>query len=106
MSQPVQFENVTVVCKANVYFDGDVISHTVMTPQGKKTLGIIFPGTYQFNTDAPERMDIIAGSCRIKQAGQHDWTAYAAGTFFNVPGKSSFEISVEHGLAEYVCSFG
>lgn len=106
MSQvPTQFDNVSVVCKANVYFEGDVISHTVLTPQGKKSLGLIFPGAYKFNTDAPERMDIISGSCRVRQAGQHEWTHYAAGTFFTVAAKSSFEISVE-ALTEYICSFG
>ncbi len=50
-------------------------------------------------------MDIIAGSCRVRHAGQHEWTHYAAGTFFTVAGKSSFEISTE-GLTEYICSFG
>jgi uncharacterized protein YaiE (UPF0345 family) len=38
---PEKFENVTVVAKANVYFDGKVVSHTVLLASGKKkTLGI------------------------------------------------------------------
>ena len=65
MSQvPSQFDNVSVVCKANVYFDGKVISHSVVFPDGtKKTLGLIYPGTYTFNTGAPECMEIVAGVC-------------------------------------------
>ncbi|HYG76550.1 MAG TPA: pyrimidine/purine nucleoside phosphorylase [Planctomycetota bacterium] len=103
---PQQFENVSVVSKANVYFNGGVVSHTILLKDGsRKTLGLIFPGSYKFNTDAPERMDMIAGSCKVKLAGQTDWKTYSAGTFFLVPGKSAFEVSVESGVAEYLCSF-
>ena len=104
MSQ--QFDNVSVVCKANVYFNGGVVSHTVKFGDGsKKTLGMIFPGNYNFNTDAPEKMEIIAGECKVRLKGAANWTSYAAGTAFDVPGKSSFDISVEKGQAEYICSF-
>jgi uncharacterized protein YaiE (UPF0345 family) len=109
MSQgvPAQFENVTAVCKANVYFGGKVVSHTLLDAAGKKiTLGLIYAGSYAFTTGAPERMDMVAGACRVKLAGQEAFTAYPAGTTFFVPGDSSFEIVVDEGLAEYVCSFG
>jgi len=102
-----RFDNVSVACKANIYFDGKVISHSVEFADGtKKTLGLIYPGTYTFNTGAPERMEIIAGGCRAKLAGQSDWTTYNAGSAFDVPGESSFDIAVDEGIAEYVCSFG
>lgn len=101
-----EFQNVTVVCKANVYFDGKVVSHTIVFADGtKKTAGLIYPGAYTFNTGAPERMEIIAGACRARLAGVAEWTSYAAGTYFDVPGNSSFEIAVEEGIAEYICSF-
>ena len=103
---PQQFEKVSVVCKANVYFDGKVISHSVLFADGtKKTLGLIYPGSFHFNTGAPERMDIIAGACRVKLAGENTWSNYASGTSFKVPGNSSFDIAVEQGVAEYICSF-
>ena len=101
-----KFDNVSVVCKANVYFDGRVVSHTVLMPDGaKKTLGLIHPGEYKFNTDAPEKMEITAGSCRVRQAGTSRWEPYIAGTAFRVPGKSSFEIAVDKDITEYICSF-
>ncbi len=104
---PAQLDNVSVLCKANVYFDGKVISHTVLFPDGtKKTIGLIYPGSYNFGTGAPERMELVAGACTIKLAGQEAWTAYEAGTFFDVPGNSSFDISVENGIMEYICSYG
>jgi len=106
MSLPVQFAGVTVLTKANVYFDGKVVSHTVLMPDGaKKTLGLIYPGSYHFGTGAPERMEIVAGSCHVTLDGQTAVKEYAAGTFFDVPGKSGFTIEVSAGLCEYICSF-
>ena len=109
MSQavPERFENVTAECKANVYFDGRVVSHALITAGGDKvTLGLIFPGSYNFGTGAPERMDITAGSCRVRLAGAAEWTVHEAGTTFHVPGESSFDIAVDEGIAQYVCSYG
>jgi uncharacterized protein YaiE (UPF0345 family) len=101
-----QFVGVTVVAKANIYFDGNVVSHTVLFKDDtKKTLGLIRPGSYHFNTGAPERMEIIAGSCRVTLDGGKDTRDYAAGTYFDVPGNSGFTITVAAGLCEYVCSF-
>ena len=101
-----QLDDVSVKLKANVYFDGKVVSHTLLHKDGKKqTVGLIYPGSYKFNTDAPERMDIVAGDCRVKLAGETAWKDYKGGTFFKVPGKSSFEIAVERGQTEYLCTF-
>ena len=107
MSSPAEFDNVSVVAKANVYFDGKVVSHTVLFAGGvKKTVGLIYPGSFTFNTGAPEKMEIIAGTCRVKQANETAWKTYAAGTAFDVPGNSKFDIAVDSGIAEYICSFG
>jgi uncharacterized protein YaiE (UPF0345 family) len=103
---PKQLDRVSVPLKANVYFDGKVISHTLLDGSGaRKTLGVIWPGEYHFNTDAAERMDIIAGQCRVKQDGAADWKTFAAGEAFEVPAKSGFDIAVDQGLAEYLCTF-
>lgn len=105
-SLPTQFAGVTVVTKANVYFDGKVVSHTVLFADGaKKTLGLIYPGSYHFGTGAPERMEIIAGTCRVTLDGSTAVTDYAAGQHFDVPGKSGFTIEVKAGICEYICSF-
>lgn len=103
---PTQFAGVTVSTKANVYFDGRVVSHTVLMPDGaKKTLGLIYPGSYHFGTGAPERMDIVAGACRVTLDGGTEVKEYAAGTHFDVPGNSGFTIEVSSGICEYICSF-
>jgi uncharacterized protein YaiE (UPF0345 family) len=105
-SLPTQFTDVTVLTKANIYFDGKVISHTLLVPGGaRKTLGLIYPGSYHFGTEAPERMEVIAGDCRVTLDGTTTPKDYAAGTFFDVPGKSGFTIEVRAGVCEYICSF-
>ncbi len=101
-----KFEDVSVVCKANVYFDGKVISHTINFKDGsKKTIGLLYPGAYTFNTGVPEKMEIIAGECTVKVKGETATKVYQAGTAFNVPGNSSFDISIAGGITEYICSF-
>lgn len=100
-----QFDNVSIVKKANVYFDGKCVSHTVLFPDGsRKTVGVIFPSTLTFNTAAPEIMEINAGACRIRLAGEKEWTPYGAGESFQVPGDSRFDIEVTEML-DYVCHF-
>jgi purine/pyrimidine-nucleoside phosphorylase len=101
-----EFKGVTAVAKANVYFDGKVVSHTILTAEGaRKTLGLIYPGSFHFGTDAAERMEIIAGSCRVKLDGASAWSTYGTGQRFEVPSKSGFDIEVLSGICEYICSF-
>jgi uncharacterized protein YaiE (UPF0345 family) len=101
-----EFRSVTAVTKANVYFDGKVVSHSLLFPDGsKKTLGLIYPGKFHFGTDQPERMEIVAGACSVKLDGQSAVNHYTAGQVFEVPGKSGFDIEVKSGLCEYICSF-
>ena len=103
---PAQFANVTAVTKANIYFDGKVVSHTIVFAEGsKKTLGLIYPGSYHFGTGAPERMEIVAGGCVVTLDGQTAPKTYSAGDYFEVPGKSGFTIVVESGICEYICTF-
>ena len=105
-SFPAQFSGVTVHTKANVYFDGNVISHTVLMPgNAKKTLGLIRPGSYHFKTGAAERMEIVAGECSVTLDGSNAAQRYGAGTYFDVPANSGFTIAVTGGLCEYICSF-
>ncbi|MDA8420780.1 MAG: pyrimidine/purine nucleoside phosphorylase [Pseudomonadota bacterium] len=102
----MSFRNVEVKTRANVYHDGRVTSRSIITPEGEmKTLGIMLPGTYRFSTEAPERLDITQGHCRVKLSGSGTWSEYAAGDSFTVPGHSHFEIEVDD-LLDYICHFG
>ena len=100
-----EFKNVTLLPKANVYFDGKVISHTFLLPDGsRKTAGLIYPGKFHFGTDKAERMQITDGICTVKVDGQTELHTYAAGEQFDVPAQSGFDIEVPAGLCQYVCS--
>lgn len=100
-----KFENVAVVKEANVYFDGKVTSRTIEFGDGAtKTLGIILPGEYNFSTNLPEVMEIIAGSARYRLSGPSDWTTVSKGGSFQVPGGSSFDITVDE-IVDYCCSY-
>ncbi len=106
MPAPKEFPNVTAVTKANVYFDGKVVSHSILFQDGsKKTLGLIYPGEYHFGTEKAERMEIVVGHCSVKLNGVSDRVNYVAGQHFDVPAKSGFDIAVSGGICEYVCSF-
>ena len=101
-----EFRGVTAIAKANVYFDGKVVSHSILFPDGsKKTLGLIYPGQFHFGTDKAERMEIIAGACTVKLDGTADTKTVSAGQLFEVPAKSGFDIEIKSGICEYICSF-
>ena len=99
------FVNVTVVKKANIYFDGRVVSRTLLFADGsKKTLGIMQPGEYEFSTDTAEIMEIISGNLEWQLKGEADWKKAKNGEVFNVPANTSFAMRVSQ-LTDYCCSF-
>ena len=101
-----EFRGITAVTKANVYFDGKVVSHSILFADGsKKTLGLIYPGKFHFGTDKAERMELVAGACSVRLDGQSAVAPYKAGQLFDVPAKSGFDIEVTSGICEYICSF-
>lgn len=102
-----QFDNVSVIKQANVYFDGKCISHTVQFADGsRKSVGVILPATLTFNTGVAEIMEGVAGACRMRLKGATEWQSYTAGQSFKVPANSSFDIEVSGEPYHYVCHFG
>jgi purine/pyrimidine-nucleoside phosphorylase len=100
-----EFRGVTIVKKANVYFDGGVTSRTVLFSDGtKKTLGIMMPGEYEFNTGAAEIMEILSGELDVQLPGDSGWKAVKGGESFNVPANSKFTMKVKT-ISDYCCSF-
>ena len=100
-----EFQNVTVVREANVYFGGGVTSRTVLFPDGsKKTLGIMQPGEYEFSTGAAELMEILSGRLDVLLPGAGQWKTVSGGESFRVPPAAKFGLRV-HALTDYCCSF-
>lgn len=100
-----QFENVTVVKKANVYFDGKVTSRAVLFADGtKKTLGIMLPGDYEFGTDCVEIMEILAGDLKVLLPGESEWLHIKGAGEFKVPANTKFKLQVAE-VTDYCCSY-
>ncbi|MGR9053342.1 MAG: pyrimidine/purine nucleoside phosphorylase [Gammaproteobacteria bacterium] len=99
-----QFNDVTITREANIYFDGKVTSRSVHFADGtKKTLGIMVPGDYEFNTEAKELMEILSGDLDIQLIGEQ-WRKISAGESFEVPANSSFKLKI-HKVTDYCCSY-
>ena len=100
-----RFEQVTIVKQANVYYDGNVTSRTVLFADGtKKTLGIILPGEYSFGTGDKEIMEILGGELRALLPGETQWQTYSEGQSFEVPANSRFACATD-GVCDYCCSY-
>ncbi|SMM99797.1 FIG074102: hypothetical protein [uncultured Candidatus Thioglobus sp.] len=99
------FENVTVVKKANIYFDGKVTSREVQFADGsKKTLGIMLPGEYEFNTDDNELVEIQSGEMSVLLPNESEWQTFTQGMSFEVPKNSTFKLVVKE-VTDYCCSY-
>ena len=100
-----QLDNVSVVKKSNIYFDGKCVSHNVILADGtKKSVGVIFASSLRFNTGAPETMEIVGGLCKVRLADATEWHSYGAGQQFKILGNSYFDIETVETV-DYVCHF-
>ena len=88
--------------KHNTYFEGKVQSLGFERLGRRMTMGVLLPGEFHFGTDAPERMTIVSGEVEAKLG--EAWRLYPAGTTFEVPGKSGFDIRAKQPAA-YLCEF-
>lgn len=99
------FKNVNVIKAANIYFDGQVTSRTVIFADGtSKTLGIMLPGTYEFNTDKKEIMEILSGELEILLPEDDNWKSVKGGESFEVPAHAKFGLNIKT-ITDYCCSF-
>lgn len=99
-----QFDNVSVKREANIYFNGQVTSRAVIFPDGShKTLGIMLPGDYEFDTDEKELMEITSGNLEVLLPNSK-WLSVKGGESFEVPAKSKFKLKVVK-ITDYCCSF-
>ena len=99
-----QFDNVSIVKEANVYFEGQVTSRSVIFQDGsRKTLGIMLPGEYEFSTDEKELMEISSGELDVLLP-EGDWQSISGGESFEVPANSKFQLKISK-TTDYCCSF-
>lgn len=92
--------------RANVYFDGKCVSHSLTFADGsKKSVGVVLPAELTFDAGAAEIMECVAGECEYKLAGSSEWTKSRLGERFSVPANSSFQIRVAQAY-HYICHLG
>ena len=100
-----KLENVSIIKKANIYFDGKVTSRTVLLAGGeKKTLGIVLQGQYEFETSDKEHMELLAGKLEVLLPNSKEWISIGAGQTFEIPAYSKFKI-VAKEVSDYCCSY-
>ena len=100
-----QFKNITVEKKANIYFEGKVISRKIIFGDGSiKTLGVMLPGQYEFNTDSKELMEITSGKLEYQLLNHTDWITITDGMNFSILKNSSFKVKIIQ-IVNYCCSY-
>jgi purine/pyrimidine-nucleoside phosphorylase len=101
----MQFEQVTVNKKANVFFDGKCVSHTVTLANGeRKSVGVILPSTLRFDLTTKEVMEVVDGTAHVSINGAPE-QAFAPGQSWTVEAGGYFVIRAEQAV-HYVCHFG
>ena len=88
----------------NQYFDAKVQSLDSMRNGKKFSVGIIAAGSYHFGTAAAERMTVVSGMLTVKLDGTDEWIHYPAGTNFEIPTKSGFDVKAAVDTA-YQCEY-
>jgi hypothetical protein len=100
-----KFEEVTIMKKANIYFEGKVTSRTVLFSDGsRKTLGIMLPGGYEFGTAATEVMEILGGELEVLLPGKNNWQRFTTGDLFDISANSRFKLQART-VVDYCCSY-
>ncbi len=101
----MEFKNVTATQAANIYYDGKVTSRTLTFEDGSiKSLGIMMPGEYTFNTADAEIMEMLSGDLEIRLPGEENFKTLNTPESFNVPANSSFDIKIK-SVTDYCCSY-
>ncbi len=101
----LEFSNVKIVKKANIYFDGKVTSRTIKFDDGTiKTLGFMQIGEFTFNTQLPEIMEIYTGELEVYLLDATKPLHIVGEGVFEVPANSKFTVHVKTPV-DYCCSF-
>ena len=101
----MQFDSVSVSKKANIYFDGKCVSHTITLPNEiRKSVKMILPNTLRFDLSTKEIMEVVEGTAHVSINGQAE-KAFTAGQSWTVEAGGYFVIRAEQPV-HYVCHFG
>lgn len=92
------------VVEVNEYFEGKVKSFVVNSEEGKRTLGVMEPGEYEFDAKTKEVMTVVIGELSVFLADCNEWEDFGAGSSFDVPAGSKLKVKVSRDTA-YICEY-
>lgn len=90
--------------QVNEYFNGKVKSLTLNSDKGKKTLGVMEAGEYEFKTNSKETMTVVSGAMSVFLTEYNEWEDFGPGSSFDAPPDSSFKVRVDEDTA-YLCEY-
>jgi len=90
--------------EVNEYFEGKVKSFAVNSSEGKKTVGVMEPGEYEFDTEMKEVITVVSGEFSVYFPDYDEWEEFGAGSTFDIPAKSKFKLKVAEDTA-YICKY-
>jgi len=90
--------------KHNSYFEAQVQSIGFERHGRRATVGVIDVGEFHFGTEAAERMTVLSGELQARLPGEASFRAFPAGTVFEVPARSGFDVKAP-APAAYLCEF-
>ena len=88
----------------NEYFEGNVKSIAFQTATLPATVGVMSPGTYEFDTSQKEVVTVVSGALTVRLPDAEDWQTFNAGHSFSVAADQSFQLQVEIDTA-YLCTY-
>jgi len=88
----------------NEYFDGNVKSLAYNSEEGKSTVGVMEPGSYEFGTSQKEIMTVVEGKMEILLPLESSWKTFKAGESFDVAANTSFKVKVANQVS-YLCKY-
>ncbi len=90
--------------EVNEYFDGKVKSLALNSGECKKTVGVMVPGEYEFDTQTKETITVVAGEFSVYFPEYDEWEDFGAGSSFDVPAQSKLKVKVAQDTA-YLCEY-
>lgn len=90
--------------EVNEYFEGNVKSLVVNSAKGKKTVGVMAPGEYEFDANTRETMTVVSGEFSVYFPEEDDWEEFGEGSSFDVPAGSKLKVKVKQDTA-YLCEY-
>ncbi len=88
----------------STYFEGRVQSVGFERNGRRATVGVVDAGEFHFGTSAAERMTVVSGELFARLPGEAAWRAFPAGTAFEVPARSGFDVKAA-APAAYLCEY-